>query len=789
MNFSTADKVSSVINQMKVTEVTRGNSRALIDTLFNGMPPYSAQEEKENNIFVNVNFKEGTNALHAARGQYENAFLKSGNFFKITVDDVPVEKQAEWSNIITKELNGVLKKSRPYIHAQRNKFAGVVLHGVGAEMWPDDEDPIPYDVAMQDILIPTGTNVSLDNLQFFAVRRRMKPGTLFKKTFGAGDLADPGWQKDVVKKVLDSLKDVNLQPDQTMNWSNQPEQMQELYKQNTGYYDSDKAPEIVAWDFYHLEEGDGGKQRGWYREIILDSDCTAAPSTATENPTKFLYTKNEPVAEDIDHIISFQFGDGNNVPPFKYHSIRSLGWLLFDVIQLTNRLRCQFTQHVFEQMLTLFRVNDSTDRARVSKVLLFDKGIIPDGVNIVPAAERFTVDAALVGNLMANMRQLVNESSASYTQQIDNGTQKERTKFEVEAIMSQISSLMSSMLNLAYIQEFFAYQEICRRFANKTSKNFTVKKFRSACIEQGVPETALDSRKWTIAVEQVLGSGNKMLEIAQARELRNMRPTLDPEAQREVDRIYIGALTDNAKLADFLVPKAPQVTDAIHDAELAFGSLMLGAPLSVKEGLNHHEQITTLLKLMGMKIKAMQAADGVGTPQEVSGLANVSSYIQKQIAILSQDPDERSQVKEYNDTLGNFMNFVRAFAQRQRQEAQKKAQAEQQAQMQPAKRPSETLNYKDAPPDVQRQIEAQAGLQPSTIGGVDPASLAKINAENARLQMEAQKHAQSMTLDQAEFEAEQNRKNEAAASEIARKNLQATANINSSTDPENVPAS
>lgn len=32
---------------------------------------------------------------------------------------------------------------------------------------------------------------------------------------------------------------------------------------------------------------------------------------------------------------------------------------------------------------------------------------------------------------------------------------------------------------------------------------------------------------------------------------------------------------------------------------------------------------------------------------------------------------------------------------------------------QPAKQPSESLNYKDAPPDIKRQIEAQAGLNPS----------------------------------------------------------------------------
>ena len=35
----------------------------------------------------------------------------------------------------------------------------------------------------------------------------------------------------------------------------------------------------------------------------------------------------------------------------------------------------------------------------------------------------------------------------------------------------------------------------------------------------------------------------------------------------------------------------------------------------------------------------------------------------------------------------------------------------------PTKAPKETLAYKDAPEDVKREIEAQAGLQPSRMGG------------------------------------------------------------------------
>lgn len=50
----------------------------------------------------------------------------------------------------------------------------------------------------------------------------------------------------------------------------------------------------------------------------------------------------------------------------------------------------------------------------------------------------------------------------------------------------------------------------------------------------------------------------------------------------------------------------------------------------------------------------------------------------------------------------------------QGQQAEVQPQDAQQAPQQP-KQPSESLNYKDAPEDIKRQIEAQAGLQPSTM--------------------------------------------------------------------------
>ncbi|HSS95838.1 MAG TPA: hypothetical protein VLK33_02345, partial [Terriglobales bacterium] len=131
--------------------------------------------------------------------------------------------------------------------------------------------------------------------------------------------------------------------------------------------------------------------------------------------------------------------------------------------------------------------------------------------------------------------------------------------------------------------------------------------------------------------------------------------------------------TNNPKKANRLAPldATPKVTDAVHDAQLAFGTLMLGVDMEPKEGINHPEQVETLLKLMAQVIARINQTGGVGTATDVSGLQSVAKYIAKHIAIIAQDPNNKPQVKEYTDALSKMMNLVRAFAQRQAEEQQK----------------------------------------------------------------------------------------------------------------------
>lgn len=660
---------------MKQAEIQRSPNRALLNSFFNGSAPWTEAECKEHGILINFNSKEGTDLLHKARNQYEAAFSKTGNFFTVSVPDAPPDKQKEYGTTITNHLNKIMRNSREYYYTNDCVWGGVVLHGVGARVWWNKDDWKPGFCGIQDILMPTDTNLSMDNLRYFALRRVMRPGKLMKQTVLAGKNVDKGWNLKQVKKILDTFKELNTNA-HSYDWSNQPEQMVELVKQNQCFYDSDSAPLIYFWDFIHLEdEFEDVTKNGWYRDIILDDDCRPVTGQSLDSDeTQWVYHSDKPLASKLDEIVHFQFGDGNNVPPFKYHSIRSLAWITYDILWVMNRLNCQYVQHVMEQLMLLFRVQDPSDRDRLQQLILQGiVGILPEGLNMVTKDERHQVNEGLVEGLMAGLKQRVSETSSQYTQAPDTGTQKERTKYETQAVLAQAAALMATMIGRAYRQEHFAALEIARRFCNKTSCDFDVKKFRQRCLDDGVPEKWLDSERWEVEIEQVLGGGNRTIEIAEATELVNRLQLFDPNAQQEIKHDYVLAVTNNAKKANRIAPTdaTPKVTDAVHDAQLAFGTLMLGVEMDPKEGINHPEQVETLLKLMGQVIGRINQSGGVGTPQDVAGLQSVAAYIAKHISIIAQDENNKPKVKEYTDALSKMMNLVRAFAQRQQEENQK----------------------------------------------------------------------------------------------------------------------
>ena len=745
MKFQNASEVEQVAFSMLQADYVRGQNRARINNLFNGTPPFEDDEEHP----VNVNFLEATRVGHDARAQFYNAFLRPGSYFTAHTDHGPKSKVSGWSQIVSTEMNRRMKRSMVYFETFRSKFALDILHGIGPAVWKNSSCWCPDAVGIEDVGIPANTMLTMENLPFFYIYRSYTLPEIIKLTRGPN--IDPGWNMGVVKALIKQIdKEAMALSGNTFPEIWMPEKVAERVKGDGGFYAYDQCPLIYCFDFYFWN--DNGKQDGWSRRMVLDtfsSDGSGAPSSSSDNDYdfargKFLYDSgSRKVASHVREMLSFQFADLSAVAPFRYHSVRSLGFLLYAVCHLQNRMRCRFSESVFEALMNYYRVNSLEDADRALYVNMINRGFIDKSIEFVPQQERWQVNADLIELGMNMNQELISANSSSYTQPQNFGQDKtQKTKFQVMAEIQASTALVSSAFNQAYAYQEGEYREIFRRFCIKDSNDADVMSFRAAVLRQGVPEDLLCADYWDIEPSRVMGAGNKTLEMAISEQLLQMRPLFDPEPQREILRDVVFGITDDAARAERLVPVEPlKVSDTVHDAQLAAGTLLQGLPVAVKTGQNHVEYCKTMLVTLAQVIQRAQKAGGMATAAQINGMQNMAQNIQQHIQILAQDKEEKQAVAMFEKQLAKLMNFVKAFMQRL-QEVMKKQAAQNGQQQDP---------------------QTQAKLMGTVITAKAKAELSK------------QSHAQRTAQKQVAFEKEEQRKQRAFEQEQHRENVRTVA--------------
>ena len=743
--WNNASHVEQIVWDMRLADLPRGDNRTILNQLYNGDPPFDAAKAEENNIEINRNDLEGVNMLAQARRQWMQAFLPSGNHFNVAYDSGPKRKLREWGHTVTQRSNELLKRSQAYMELKRATGGQVMLHGIGPKVWDKRRSVIAKPLPISSLMIPSETDVGFENLAYFALFREWTPAQLWEMTHGPK--VDPGWNMPMVQSQWKYVREqVQKQPNATA-YQYMPERIEELAKQDLGFWGSDAVPTIDVWDFYFRGDEDG---KGWYRRMILDWGVTEGEQPKSppnrdwlgNDKSKFLYTSgNRKYSNCLSEIMQCQIGDCSAVFPAKYHSTRSLGWMLWGVCDLQNRLHCKFNEAVFEQLMWFFRVASNAQMERIKKANFYHMGVIPEGVSFIPAAERFKPDMEMIGAAFARNRQLMSENATAYTQDFDKGQSgKEMTATETMARINTVNALVSGMLNLAYAYEEYEDRETLRRLCIRGNPDPMARKFRLGCLQDGVPPEMLDVERMNVTRERTLGGGNKTLEMAQVSFLQGIRKNLGPDAQRRVDHISIESALDNATIAEELAPEDGQkvISNSMHDAQLVTERLMRGLPFVQTPDMVYEDYVKVWLADLTVMVTKAQQQGGMATPDQIAGWANMEKEIMGFLAIMAQDPTDKSRVKGYHDTLGKLMNLVKAFAQRLA---------------------------------AQMKKQQAAGAGANGDGGKTQATLrGKMLIDQAKAANLRESHAMKTAQRQAQFELEEQRKDREANAEIRRKN-------------------
>lgn len=690
MNFTSVESVDQCVWDMKLADYPRGVNRAEINKLFNGNPPYTDDEVIQNNIEANFNDLTATRIATAARGQLYHALVSPDPVINIECDYGPVWKRMDWGTTMSRVANRIIGNESEWKEEERSTFAQMAVHGIGPAIWPTQQLWCPTPKEIGDVLIPGGTYRSLKNLPFFAVYEQYTGAELIRLTSGPN--IDKGWNMPLVKSLI-AWQEEQAKRMMGNNWPQtwSPEKWAERRKEDAGCYAFDTLPTIDTWHFYFWS--DDGKNSGWRKRVILDS--WGEPGTGYDKKpargkngkhgkngdsrSEFLFDPGtRKYADKLGELIHFQFGDCSPVAPFRYHSVRGLGLMMYAVCQVQNRLKCKFTDAAFESCMQYFRVTDPTDHEKVTKINLIHAGVIPDGVNFMPQAERWNMNENQVLTALAMQKQTVADNSASFTSDNDFGEkQNEETATRTMAKINSSNALIGAMLEQAYDLQKYKLMEVVRRLCIKDSRDPAARMFRVECLKAGIPPEAMIYERLNIQPVRVIGNGNKMMQIAMMDKMMAVAyEKVGPEAQKQIMRRFGTVNSDDPQFGNSLVPDAPHVTDTTHDAQLTADALLGGRKVDMATGANPQEVIEAMLGSIVDEIKVIQSTTKIPTQKELFGMGRLIVALEGQIKIMSQDKGAKQKVKMFQDAIGKISNVVKAFGQ-QLAEQQKAAQKQQ----------------------------------------------------------------------------------------------------------------
>jgi hypothetical protein len=731
--FDTVEAIRQTVENMQLLENERARDRALIDVLANGERPYSPQEVEEYQVQFNINWGELSKPLRDANSQLNGALLFKPQLFTATCKGGPVESRDEYSQKFTSKINDAIlldelgSKARFLLKARN---ASVCAHGIGVTYWPNDYCPLPTFVPLENFLVPTDTLCDFSNCTYFDIKVELTPYELYERTHG--DVVDENWNMDQVKAILDGLAEMKTLNANNYNWVQHPEKMQEIFKQNRCYLNSDSVAKVKL-DYFYSKENTGK----WFLKIVMREGIGEADTD------EFVYINTTPFADTLLQILHIQYGDNSLIPPNKHHSVRGLGAQLYSPAWALNMFRSDLFQHGKEQMRMYLRLADPSAKGRENMVNLMQYGILEDGVSFVSQAERHQINVDLVDNIIAQCRQNATEQSSAYVSDIDNGTEKEQTLGETQIRQQTANMNVSNLLTMMYYQENSLYQEIVRRFLNKNSGEDCIKQFQKDCIQDGIPPELMVPDNWRIQPDRVLGSGDKSLALQQATSLYAARSGFDPKTQRMISRQFVSTLTEDPAKGMLYVPDTPDnATNGAKTASDFFGTLMQGGLVPFVQGITQTDYISTMLKSVQNVINQIQSSDNMGTAQQVAGLAAVLDDIKLHTQAVMTDPTQKMFVKQTMDAVGKMENELKGFAQRIQQQKQAG---------QSNVKDIINVNFSDLNPDSKNAFLQSIGLPPSTMTSPDPQTAAAVQ----KMQLNQAKFNQKTQQDAIRFQVEQ----------------------------------
>lgn len=735
------DAARSIYLSLKKADEGSSRNRALIDGMFNGAPPFNANDLKEvgQGERTNLDFGEAAALKDQALAGYYDLTNSVDMLARVRTTYGSPEQAAEWSEIIGEEFHRTLRgwSEFEFNHQRLSDF--FVTHGVGVAYFEDELDWRWRVTGLNEFRIPRGTRASEAEIEVATVDREYRSDELYGFIRDPEIAASLGWD---VATVKEALKRACAQDTTTSlgDW----EKLEVELKNNDILYGTAKS-KVVKVVHMWVKEFCGCVSHLIFLQEPLPTDVGAMKES-------FLYRKEKRFDSPTQCWVTFTYGVGNGT----YHGIRGLGFKIYPHIQVLNRLRCGMVDGALLSSSLIVQPSDSSTRALDDLTLTYygPYALFPPGLKIVDKA---------VPNLQQNIIPVINDmamqmsnNTGAYQTRANTGDSNQaRTAYEVKAQLQKEAVLSNASINLFYHPWKRILTEVFRRL---TRRDYNAREpggkeaveFRKRLLKRGVPEEAIH-RVINVEPVRAIGYGSPAMRMAAIDETMSIFGSLDEMGRINLLRDRVAARFGQ-EVVDRYIP-APQTTLRppldFKIAVLENATMSTGSPIPVSPGENHFIHASTHLNAVDQLDRAV--AEGASNPMEaLSAFQMFLPHLGEHLAQLGSDLVRKDQValmrqrhQQLTASAQRLADELQAMQENQQKAQQAEAERQQTALMAEYQAMQKKLAESEqlSPEAQQRLMERRAELQ------------MKIEKHQADLQMKDAQTAQKLALEDAKAAA------------------------------------
>lgn len=489
--FATAGEVRDLCQSMiQADQSKRAPMRTRVDGLVNGWPtvPKSVTAAKGFGWFPRVNYREAEGLIQSQQTPLFDLITEVDRCMEIELDikAESEEQKQDWEDSISKHWTWLLfkrwRKSFNY-HLPLSQRE-MLVHGMGAHVWPNKFTWVPRTPRSGQILFPEGCSLDFEQDGKYFMLRDFVPGEdVYQFIRNEQAATNRGWKVDNVWKTLVNAQKQNQST--TKGTASDVEELQRKVRRGDyGYWASSQVGLWLNWVPVKEYDPVNGKTISMY--------CIEENITCGNKDKGFLFEKRFLYEDWGDLLVLFPIDIGNG----DIHSVRGYGWRTKDFFELSNRVNNAMVAQVLISAFPQMKQNQpNLDPKKMQLMRMGALNITPYGLE--PSLIQFPPLANSGLALQKHLKDTMENNNLSMSGNTPEPRDRE-TKYSFQVRAHDSASVTNGMQSL-YESNYQQFQETMYRRAIQTPKGDLpyqkmVQEFRDKCLKDGVPKEALTER-------------------------------------------------------------------------------------------------------------------------------------------------------------------------------------------------------------------------------------------------------------------------------------------------------